>query len=257
MKRMISIIERHQHRYDAQELFTRFLEYVIVGFDHTFSPIEKPFDKNEVPILQELFNAWILAMNDALNQHDWYDILGEMYMTYISGKGKKQCTGQFFTPMSVCDLMARIIDHGEHTGESVLDNACGSGRMLLATNSVHSGNYCCAQDMDRLCCLMTVCNFIIHGINGEVVWGNSLDPSDYCEGWRTNEMLNVIGIPCCRKMDMMESKIFRRNLRYLSDRKENNNDDGSTVLQEKAVVQTSPQLNLFYFDDDNEAIYNR
>lgn len=253
---MISVFEKYRYRYDVSHLFIRFLEYVVVGFDQTFSPIEKPFDKEEGQACHELFNAWIMVMNDELKSKEWYDALGELYMTYISSSGKKQSNGQFFTPMHLCDFMTKIVDPGEHTGESVLDCACGSGRMLLAAHVVHPGNYCCAQDLDRMCCLMTVCNFIIHGVNGEVVWGNSLDPTDYRDGWRTNEMLNVIGVPCVRRMDMMESKTYRSGLALLQKRqKTDNNEESSTTTQNDVQIDTQ-QPNLFYFDDEDEIIYN-
>lgn len=256
MKRMISVFEKYRYQYEASHLFNRFLEYVIIGFDQTFSPIEKPFGEEEGQACNELFNAWIMVMNDELKSKEWYDVLGELYMTYISSSGKKQANGQFFTPMHICDFMTKIVAPGEHTSESVLDNACGSGRMLLAAHIENPRNYCCGQDLDRMCCLMAVCNFIIHGVNGEVVWGNSLDPSDYRYGWRVNEMLNVIGVPCVRKMDMMESKIYRNGLTLLQEHdKYPKNDESSEIFQNKDIC-TSKQPNLFYFDDENEIIYN-
>ncbi len=252
---MISIFEKYGHRYDSSNLFNRFLEFVIVGFDQTFSPVEKPFSQEEGQACLELFRAWVEIMNEELDHREWYDALGEIYMTYVSGTGKKKSNGQYFTPMYICDFMTKILDPGEHVGESVLDNACGSGRMLLATHAVNPDNYCCAQDIDRMCCMMAVCNFIIHGINGEVVWGNSLDPSDYREGWRTNELLNVIGVPCVRKLDMMESKIYRNGLDMLKKHKESQSEKSSSVPNPADNgKQESQQLNLFYFDDNDEAV---
>jgi type I restriction enzyme M protein len=257
MKRMIAVLEKYRYKYDPANLFTRFMEYVITGFDQTFSPADKPFSQEEGQACHELMSAWILVMNDKLKSREWYDTLGEVYMEYISGSGKKHATGQYFTPMYICDFMTKIVAPGEHAGESVLDNACGSGRMLLAAHAEHPGNYCCAQDMDRMCCLMAVCNFIIHGVNGEVVWGNSLDPSDYREGWRTNELLHTIGVPCCRKMDMMESRTYRAGLSLLKKHQEETSNK-DTSPQGKANKSVSPdgQMNLFYFDANDETIYN-
>jgi type I restriction enzyme M protein len=243
MKRMINVFEKYKYRHDVTRIFEMFLEFVITGFDQTFSPIEKPLSQEDGQMCIELMNAWILTMNEKLKSKEWYDALGEIYMEYISGGKKKQSTGQFFTPMYICDFMTKIVNPGEKSGESVMDNACGSGRMLLASHSQNLGNYCCAQDMDRICCLMTVCNFIIHGVNGEVVWGNSLDPSDYRDGWKTNELLNVIGVPCVRKMDMMESRTYRSGLLMLQQK------SGQEELPENKPTNTSPQLSLF---DDYE-----
>lgn len=231
-KEMVKVFEKYRHKYDAVSLFERFMEYVCAGFDITFSAIDRPFNQEEGQVCAELFTAWVLTMNEILKSKEWYDVLGEVYMNYIAGTMKKHWTGQYFTPMHICDFMARITDPGENGGESVMDCACGSGRMLLAANAVHPGNYCCAQDLDRICCLMTVCNFIIHGINGEVVCGDSLNPADYRDGWRTNEILNITGVPSVRKMDKMESRSYRNGLLMLQEAK-----DG----KEKTVTP-SPQM---------------
>lgn len=236
-KEMVRVFEKYRHKYDAISLFERFLEFVCVGFDITFSPVQRPFSKEEGQACTEMLNAWILTMNEVLKTKKWYDLLGEVYMSYIAGTMKKHWTGQYFTPMHICDFMAQITDPGEKGGESVMDCACGSGRMLLAANSVHPGNYCCAQDLDRVCCLMTVCNFIIHGINGEVVCGDSLDPSDYRGGWRTNEVLNITGVPSVRKMEMMESRTYRGGLSMLEKPKE------EMVKSESAPVATKRPIN--------------
>ncbi len=216
-KQMMAVFEKYRHKYEPYKLFERFMEFVIAGFDITFSTIERPFSSEEAEPCAEMLNAWVMSMNDILKSKEWYDILGDIYMNYIAGTMTKQWSGQFFTPMHICDFMAKITEPGENVGESVMDSACGSGRMLLAAHIIHPGNYCCAQDMDRICCLMTVCNFIIHGVRGEVVWGNSLDPLDYRAGWKVNETLNLVGIPGVRKMDKMEAISYRNGLKMMEE----------------------------------------
>lgn len=247
MKRMIAVFEKHAYRYDPSSLFTHFLEFVITGFDQTFKPIEKPLSKEEGQACMELLNAWVLTMNDELKHREWFDALGELYMNYISSKGKKSSNGQFFTPMHICDFMTAIVDPTE--GNSVMDNACGSGRMLLAAHVKSPMLYCCAQDIDYMCCLMTVCNFIIHGVNGEVVWGDGLNPTDYRQGWRTNELLNVIGVPCVRSMDMMESRTYLSGIRMLVDRVESKPTNAESEDPRIETPKVAQQLSLFDFDD--------
>lgn len=252
VRRMADVFDKYRHKYEPYSLFERFMEFVIAGFDQTFSPIDRPFNAEENTICMELFREWTLGMEECLRSHEWYDILGDLYMDYLSGTMKKKWTGQFFTPMHICDLMAKICDPGEHAGESVMDCACGSGRMLLASNSVHPGNYCCAQDMDRICCLMTVCNFIIHGIRGEVVWGDSLNPSDYRGGWKTNELLGVIGVPCVRTMDAMESHSFRNGLTMLSKEREQTalpQEKEKPITKSKKHKESHINLQMSLFDD--------
>lgn len=216
VKRFSTVFEKYRHKYEPYALFERFLEFVIVGFDQTFSKIGRPFDENEGTACMELFGEWTQIMNDQLKHREWYDLLGEVYMNYLSGTMKKHWTGQYFTPMHMCDMMAQIADPGEVVGERIMDCACGSGRMLLAAHILHLGNYCYAQDLDRVCCLMTVCNFIIHGVKGEVVWGDCLNQVDYRGGWKTNELLGIIGVPCVRTMDKMESMSYRNGLLMLA-----------------------------------------
>lgn len=239
-KDMIRVFEKYRHKYDAYALFERFMEFVIAGFDCTFSTFGKPFSQEEAEICVELLKTWLNSMNEALKHNEWYDLLGEVYMDYLSGTMKKQWTGQFFTPMNISDLMAKITDPGEIVGERVMDCACGSGRMLLAAHVLHPGNYCCAQDLDRICCLMTVCNFIIHGVNGEVICGDSLNPTDYRDGWRTNELLNVIGMPTVRKMSKEESSTYIGSLSTMSESKVVASNANSTPTKVEPV-----QLSLF------------
>ena len=247
-KDMIKVFETYRHKYDPYSLFERFLEFVIVGFDITFSKVERPFKEEEAKICMELLVSWTTSMNEALKQHEWYDLLGEVYMDYLSGTMKKHWTGQYFTPMHICDMMAKITDPGEKVGERVMDCACGSGRMLLASHVLHPGNYCCAQDIDRICCLMTVCNFIIHGVNGEVVCGDSLDPTDYRDGWRTNEVLHLTGIPCVRKIDMMESTTYRGSLATLDEVKTSKPAKSNAPAKKSAKKESSQPIQYSLFD---------
>lgn len=238
VNRFSKVFDKWRHKYDPYSLFERFMEWVIAGFDQTGSKIKRPFDNEESTACMEVFREWIMIMNDELKNREWFDLLGETYMIYMSGQMKKHWTGQYFTPMHITDFMAKIVDAGENSGETVMDNACGSGRMLLAAHANHPTNYCCAQDLDRICCLMTVCNFIVHGVNGEVVWGDGLDPTDYREGWRVNELLGEIGIPCVREMENMESMSFRNGITMLEKQKETNPAPASP----KKVKAQKPQL---------------
>ena len=77
---------------------------------------------------------------------------------------------------------------------------CGSGRLLLAYHVRNLGNYLVAEDISRTCCLMTVCNMLMHGCVGEVIQHDSLLPEDFKDGWFVNPVLTTTGIPTIRKM---------------------------------------------------------
>lgn len=65
------------------------------------------------------------------------------------------------------------------------------------------------EDIDRTCCLMTVCNFLIHGCVGEVIWHDSLNPDTYYDGWKVNERLAITGLPTIRRIAKEESVVWR------------------------------------------------
>lgn len=93
---------------------------------------------------------------------------------------------------------------------------------------------------------MTVCNFIIHGVRGEVVCGNSLDPTDYREGWKINETLNLIGIPSARAMTKEESFSYRSGMAMMKEIKVESDEVKipATVIQQKKP-QEPIQYSLF------------
>ena len=89
------------------------------------------------------------------------------------------------------------------------DPTCGSGRLHLANHARNLGNYLVAEDISRTCCLMTVCNMLIHGCVGEVIQHDSLLPEDFKDGWFVNPVLTTTGIPTIRKMSEDEYRTSR------------------------------------------------
>lgn len=179
---------------DISRVFDDFLTYII----HFFTPNAKPlegwkYNKEQTSVFWEMLCEWIKIMDKQLIQNEWYDPFGNLYMAVVAGKSRKQGAGQFFTPNHLCDLMAEVSGGNEQiTGKYISDPACGSGRTLLSWHVKNIGNYLCAEDIDRTCCMMTVCNFIIHGCVGEVIWHDSLAPDSFYAGWKINESLNAL-----------------------------------------------------------------
>lgn len=203
---------------DISQVFDHFLQYII--WAHTLpeygAPIKDwPYKPEDGKEMCDIYTVLIQEMQHHLVNNEWYDIFGAIYEELITGKSRRSKNGQFFTPHGLCDLMADIsTSYKGFTGKKVSDPTCGSGRNLLAFHAKHPGNYHVGEDSDKTCCLMTVCNFIIHGVNGEVVWHNSLIPDDFKGGWRVNEHLNewgskYHGIPHVRPMEKEESILFK------------------------------------------------
>ena len=117
-----------------------------------------------------------------------FDLFGQLYEQMFLLKSKASSNGQFFTPYSLCKLMADITDAGLEEDESdggmvrVNDPACGSARTLLAhfmakTSKDHylAGKYFYeAADIDLPTCKMAACNMMIHGMQGKVVCQDQL-----------------------------------------------------------------------------------
>ncbi|MBM7408748.1 N-6 DNA methylase [Methanococcus maripaludis] len=134
-----------------------------------------PRKKNEnigegaIDIFPRMFAVLVDEMDKVSDEKT--DILGDLFQGAITF-GEH---GQFFTPDPVCRLMADIVAIGQQINEPyVNDCACGSGRTLLAT-ARHSPNAIfVGQDIDYRCALMTSINFALYGLNGYVIWGNTL-----------------------------------------------------------------------------------
>lgn len=219
----------YQYGLDVSQVFNDFLTYII----HYFTPNAKPLESwkyktEQTAVFWDMFREWIKIMDKQISCNEWYDAFGDLYMTCVASKMKQQGTGQFFTPEGLCDMMAEINSVEKMTGKYANDPACGSGRTLLAWHVRNIGNYLCAEDIDRTCCLMTVCNFIIHGCVGEVIWHNSLDPGSFYSGWKVNERLNKspfspIPLITVREITKEESVTLRiwENIRLEHEAKEN------------------------------------
>ena len=102
---------------------------------------------------------------------DYKDPLGNSFMERVSfGQN-----GQFFTPKTICDFMANIMD--PHL-ESISDPTCGSGRLLLSglkkarKNNVEPHIH--GNDLSNTCAKMTLLNLLSNSASGIVTCGDGL-----------------------------------------------------------------------------------
>ena len=135
-----------------------------------------------------LVSLWCEMVADEMEKGNSFDLFGQLYEQMFLLKSKASSNGQFFTPDSICKLMADITDDGveekvSHIGPvRVNDPACGSARTLLAhfmdkTREDHAlaGMYYYeAADIDLPTCKMAACNMMIHGLQGKVVCQDQL-----------------------------------------------------------------------------------
>lgn len=128
------------------------------------------------PDFAELSLLWLQDVATAMERGQWLDVFGILYEEMYLSCGKASIMGQFFTPQSVSDLMAKITSLGAGDHGKVNDCAAGSGRLLLAhyiekSKLDHAAGRrfeYVAQDIDPIVCKMCALNFMVHGMYGRV-----------------------------------------------------------------------------------------
>lgn len=114
-----------------------------------------------------LMSDWFAEVTKTMENGGTLDFFGEMYEE--AWKGKASALGQFYTPESICSLMAGIT--ANEANGTYNDCACGSGRTLLAAfekADKKKFHYFDAGDIDYISCKMCALNFMVHGMIGEV-----------------------------------------------------------------------------------------
>ena len=132
-----------------------------------------------------------LAMGDIAENggEGFKDPFGDFFEEYMSSSR----TGQFFTPQPVCDFMAQIqmpADVPNHA--KVNDPCCGSGRLLLSAAKINRHLQFFATDVDLTCCKMTVLNFLLNTMCGEVTWGDTIRLTNW-KTWHVRKILDADG----------------------------------------------------------------
>lgn len=212
--------------HDSIAVFDDFLTYIITAFN----PDPKPnpnwkYGKEHNMLFHLLMAEWLNVLQKMVDRRGWYDAFGEFFMSNV-GRTSQQYKGQFFTPHTICDFMAKVaIDDRSETTEPhvecngfgkrvvVNDCACGSGRMLLAAHATncergHRPYYFIAEDIDRICCKMAAINMCAHGMFGEVVLHDSLcEPAKAHVGYIVNE--GLYPLPGCPTIRVFEDDPMR------------------------------------------------
>jgi hypothetical protein len=172
----------------------------------------KRYDERERTVFPELFASVV----DALNDNPEQDFLGVLFQLL---ELSSHWHGQFFTPYSVCRMMADM-QMGGMTGiveekgyVSVNDPSCGAGALLIAfANAAKSldVNYqnhvlFVAQDIDHTAALMCYIQLSLIGCPGYVIVGDTLrnpgitadnevwyTPFYFSDVWHWRRLFNVM-----------------------------------------------------------------
>lgn len=205
----------YQNGFEISRVFDDWLIYIITYFRYSTKPHPVPdwnYTSEQDAVFMEMMQEWINVMQSKTikSGNSWYDAFGDIYETIICSSSRATNNGQFFTPAQMCNILTLMnVPDKSVTGKKVSDMCSGSGRTLLSFHAYNPGNFLFAEDIDRTCAMMCVCNFIIHGCVGEVVWHDSMNPESYFGGWRVNEHLSSTGYPGVSRIEKEQSHIIR------------------------------------------------
>jgi len=201
---LTKVLQKISHRHNFSNVFDDFMTMAICAY--SFGKMEDLYMKtiskysaDEIQLfgqaLGEMINEYHNNMND---EGDWKDILGKVFEETNSSFTASN-NGQFFTPDSLCNLMAQIVGSKEACEENIYVNDCssGSGRNLIAHSRLNPLNrfraFYVAQDLDERCVNMSVLNFVMFGLKGIVIHMNTLSMEIF-KGYRIYLADTMIGI---------------------------------------------------------------
>lgn len=146
------------------------------------------YSKEEQNLFPQILTALV---NEYEKAEEPIDVLGDIYEDLeLIKKG----TAQFFTPIEVCKVMAKVTIDKNQSEKSIKDKgyinvsdpACGSGRNLYAAyselldNGVDSNKILLVgDDIDLTCCCMTYIQLSLMGTNAIVNHQNTLTMEKY------------------------------------------------------------------------------
>lgn len=198
MKETIKILSSFAHSNGREQslVFTDFLDYLIGTFSLENIISHKA---NMASVLADrfqegspLFSAmarWIEKTDEGIKNEGCFDFFGSLYEEMFLSKTKASAMGQFFTPMSLCRMMARAVM--PTSLNRVNEPSCGSGRNVLAlfaeSDKTKYQYYIC-EDLDPTSVKMCALNMMIHGMLGSVICHDSLIPNSFHFGYEINEV---------------------------------------------------------------------
>lgn len=195
------------------------------------------------------FASLIFEMEERVGLSKGNDVLGDFFEQHIS-HGRN---GQYFTPYTVCVFMASIAHTDRECDDSeknrplrILDPACGSGRMLLASHSINGpGHEYYGIDVDRTCVKMTALNLFLNGLwNSEVMCANALMPDDFVIAYH----ISFLPLGIFRIEDKEKSRLWHLQKNSFTRNKKMNAGDSlvldTTPFNERRK-DISIQLDLF------------
>ncbi len=210
---MKRFFESMTYRFNTYELFSDCIELCAISlqnaFNKTFDPkrydvlekryfeIIKRYSKDEMTEISKCL-AWLVLEYE---ENGFSDVLGDLFMSLDLGNSHK---GQFFTPYSLCRVMASCTLGNandllaDKNYIKISEPACGAGATIIAAaEEMHNQgvNYQTqslfyAVDVDIRCVHMCYVQLALLGIPAIIIHGNSLTLEEHSHWFTPTYYLN-------------------------------------------------------------------
>ena len=184
----VAILKKIAYSQHLHNVFDDFINMSVAAFsmgrdEQRYEERAKRYSEQEKKLFGEALGALVMDYESNSKEGEWTDCIGRIFEELGLSNAR---TGQFFTPESVCNLIANLT-HSEVKSGTVNDPSTGSSRNLVAhsrINPLNRFNFTyIGQDLDERCCLMSVINFVMYGMKGIIIHGDTLKMEFY-KGWR-------------------------------------------------------------------------
>lgn len=195
----------------------------------------------------DMTTAWLNELAIKLETYPYYDILGEFYEELVTSKVKSSQMGQFFSPVSVSELVNNIV-HNDIKNHNVAnkianDPACGSARMLLSAHVKSQGKlFLLGEELDSVAARMAVLNLYSHGCRGSILQIDTLTRQFYT-GWRVNKYL-YHGVPIPHIELIHDEKEALDFIELKHPHNDEDEDDEVVVVEAKQEPDAKPEVEI-------------
>lgn len=240
MKTFNEIFEELARHNDRSVIWNDFLDYSIevnlLNLNDEKTQFKKNYHGNEHQYW-DMITAWVTQLSEKLEKVPYYDLLGQFYEELVTSQAKSKNLGQFYTPVSVTELLSAIsVDNQKKNnlhGKIANDPTCGSARMLLSAHVHSKGELILyGQELDETSAKMATLNFWSHGARGSVLHMDTLT-GEIFRGWRVNRYL-YHGIPVPHIEEISNEA---EALDFIELNRTDNNDEVVEEVVEKVTLE--------------------
>lgn len=200
------ILEQVSRSHDTRRVFDGFVRLAACTLaaqtrEPEYLEEAKRWTREELSLFGDALGALILEME----RHPFEDLIGCYYMEFALSTKGQQWNGEFHTPHSICELMAKMTLDGVLESKApeetitICEPACGAGAMILAL-----GKACpperrrklrvVAIDINRTACDMTFINTTLWGIPTCVIHGNTISMQMWAEWKNIHYVMPWLGL---------------------------------------------------------------